>query len=106
MAVPGVVGKVEFVQRDGVRQARFRRTLRASSYSRVTAGTKTPVANRLPATSRMIRPIAVPTCFEDEDVVLPEPVQSSLVPQYGQKLLEVSSSPWHTGHFIRDQIRS
>ena len=96
---------MEFVHRDGVRQVRFRRTFLASSYSRVTAGTKTPVAKRLPATSRAIRPIAVPICFDEEGLGRVEPVQSSLVPQYGQKVLEACSSPWHTGHFIRDHIR-
>lgn len=97
---------MEFVHSDGARQAKFRRTFRASSYRRVMAGTKTPVANRLPATRRTIRPIAVPTCFEGAEPVRAEPDQSSLVPQYGQKLLVTSSSPWHTGHFIRYQVWS
>src|SRR6476661_783307 len=92
-AFPGVVGNVEFVHTDGVRQARFRKTLLASSYSRVTAGTKTPVAKRLPATRRAIRPNAVPIYFDEEDPGRVELVQSSLVPQYGQKLLETCSSP-------------
>src|SRR3989442_234317 len=106
VAFPAVVGKVEFVQSAGSRQVRFRRTLRASSYSRVTAGTKIPVAKRLPATRSTIRPIAAPICFEGEELVRGEPVQSSLVPQYGQKLLESCSSPWQTGHFIQDHLWS
>jgi len=93
VAFPGVVGNVEFVHRDGVRQARFRRKFRASSYSRVATGTRTPEVNRLPITRMAIRPIAVPVCLEEEDPGRVELVQSSLVPQYGQKLLEPCSSP-------------
>src|SRR6267143_2825196 len=106
VAFPCVVGKVELAQSAGLRQARFRRTFLASSYSRVAAGTKTPVARRVPATRRTIKPVPVPICFEEKDAGRVELAQSSLVPQYGQKLLETSSSPWHTGHFIRHNIRS
>src|SRR5437660_8945887 len=106
MAFPGVVGTVELVQNAGLRQAKFRRTFLVSSYSLVATGTKTPVARRVPATRRQISPIPVPICFEEDDRGRVEPVQSSLVPQYGQKLVEACSSPWHTGHFIHDQIRS
>ena len=88
MAFPVVVGKVELVQSAGSRQVKFRRTFLVSSYSRVTAGTKTPAAKRLPATRSTIRPIAMPTCLEGGEPVRLGPVQSSLVPQYGQKLLE------------------
>jgi len=50
--------------------------------------------------------MAAPICFEGAEPVRAELDQSSLVPQYGQKLLEAWSSPWHTGHFIRYQIWS
>jgi len=75
------------VQSAGSRQVKFRRTLLVSSYSRVAAGTNTPAAKRLPVTIRTIRPTAAPTCLEGAEPVLVESVQSSLVPQYGQKLL-------------------
>lgn len=76
------------MQNAGLRQAKLRRTLLASLYNRVAAGTKTPVARRVPATSRTIKPIPVPICLEEEGTGRVEPAQSSLVPQYGQKLDE------------------
>jgi len=81
VAFPGVVGNVELVQNAGLRQAKFRRAFLASSYNLVAAGTKTPVARRVPATRSAIKPIPVPTCLEEEDTGREEPAPSSLVPQ-------------------------
>ena len=100
--MPVVVGNVELVQRAGERQARFRKILLASSYNRVAAGNRTPLAKRPPRTRRAMRPTAVPTCRDEPELVGIGLFQSSLVPQKGQKLFDPCSSAWHTGQFIQN----